>query len=128
MRFYNKRGTAEQWIKKGKQAVKMTRLSCHPPPPGLKSKIGHDEADAGKHANTVEKPPSGSDADKTRRYWARGRVSSDSKLGGNVRLPNYCGQCEAASAGKWKSHFNAFSLKHLWSPGTVWRKNFADGL
>ena len=26
---YNKRGTAEQWIKEGKQAVKMTRLSCH---------------------------------------------------------------------------------------------------
>ncbi len=28
-RFYNKRGTAEQWIKEAKQAVKMTRLSCH---------------------------------------------------------------------------------------------------
>jgi hypothetical protein len=28
-RFHNKRGTAEQWIKEGKQAVKMTRLSCH---------------------------------------------------------------------------------------------------
>ena len=28
-RVYNKRGTAEQWIKEGKQAVKMTRLSCH---------------------------------------------------------------------------------------------------
>jgi len=27
--FYNKRGTAEQWIKEGKQVVKMTRLSCH---------------------------------------------------------------------------------------------------
>jgi hypothetical protein len=27
--FYNKRGTAEQWIKEGKQAVKMSRLSCH---------------------------------------------------------------------------------------------------
>jgi hypothetical protein len=27
--FYNKRGTAEQWTKEGKQAVKMTRLSCH---------------------------------------------------------------------------------------------------
>jgi hypothetical protein len=27
--FYNKRGTAEHWIKEGKQAVKMTRLSCH---------------------------------------------------------------------------------------------------
>ena len=26
--FYNKRGTAERWIKEGKQAVKMTRLSC----------------------------------------------------------------------------------------------------
>ena len=29
VRFYNKRGTAEQWIKEGKQAVKMTRLSCY---------------------------------------------------------------------------------------------------
>ena len=29
VRFYNKRGIAEQWIKEGKQAVKMTRLSCH---------------------------------------------------------------------------------------------------
>src|SRR5271169_2323065 len=29
VRFYNKRGTAEQWIKEEKQAVKMTRLSCH---------------------------------------------------------------------------------------------------
>src|SRR5664280_1933899 len=27
--FSNQRGTAEQWIKEGKQAVKMTRLSCH---------------------------------------------------------------------------------------------------
>ncbi len=27
VRFYNKRGTTEQWIKEGKQAVKMTRLS-----------------------------------------------------------------------------------------------------
>ena len=29
MRFYNERGTAEQWIKEGKQTVKVTRLSCH---------------------------------------------------------------------------------------------------
>ena len=29
VRFYNKRGTAEQWIKEGKQTAKMTRLSCH---------------------------------------------------------------------------------------------------
>jgi hypothetical protein len=29
VRFYNKRGTAEQWIKEGKQAVKISRLSCH---------------------------------------------------------------------------------------------------
>lgn len=27
--FYNKRGTAEQWIKEGKQATSWTRLSCH---------------------------------------------------------------------------------------------------
>src|SRR5262249_26184774 len=26
--FYNGRGTAEQWIKEGKNAVKWTRLSC----------------------------------------------------------------------------------------------------
>jgi hypothetical protein len=25
----NKRGTPEQWIKEGKQAAKITRLSCH---------------------------------------------------------------------------------------------------
>jgi hypothetical protein len=30
VRFYNERGTAEQWIREGKQAVKMMRLSCHP--------------------------------------------------------------------------------------------------
>ncbi len=29
VRFYNKRGTAEQWIKEGKQVVKLTRLACH---------------------------------------------------------------------------------------------------
>jgi hypothetical protein len=29
VRFYNKRGRAEQWIKEAKQAVAMTRLSCH---------------------------------------------------------------------------------------------------
>jgi hypothetical protein len=29
VRFYNKRGSAEQWIKEDKQVVKMTRLSCH---------------------------------------------------------------------------------------------------
>jgi hypothetical protein len=28
VRFYNARGTAEQWIKKGKNAVKWTKLSC----------------------------------------------------------------------------------------------------
>ncbi len=28
VRFYNQRGTAEQWIKEGKNAVKWTRLSC----------------------------------------------------------------------------------------------------
>jgi len=28
VRFYNKRGTAEQWIKEGKGAIKWTRLSC----------------------------------------------------------------------------------------------------
>jgi hypothetical protein len=27
--FYNQRGTAEQWIKEGKQATHWTRLSCH---------------------------------------------------------------------------------------------------
>ena len=29
VRFYNKRGTTEQWIKEGKQAAHWTRLSCH---------------------------------------------------------------------------------------------------
>ena len=29
VRFYNKRGTAEHWIKEGKQAAHWTRLSCH---------------------------------------------------------------------------------------------------
>ncbi len=29
VRFYNKRGTAEQWIKEGKLAVSWTRLPCH---------------------------------------------------------------------------------------------------
>jgi hypothetical protein len=29
VRFDNKRGTAEQWIKEGKQAAPWTRLSCH---------------------------------------------------------------------------------------------------
>ncbi len=28
-KFYNGRGTAEQWIKEGKQALRWTRLSCH---------------------------------------------------------------------------------------------------
>ena len=29
VKFYNKRGTAEQWIKEGKYALNRTRLSCH---------------------------------------------------------------------------------------------------
>ena len=29
VRFYNHRGTAEQWIKEGKHAIHWTRLSCH---------------------------------------------------------------------------------------------------
>lgn len=29
VQFYNKRGTAEQWIKEGKNAICWTRLSCH---------------------------------------------------------------------------------------------------
>jgi hypothetical protein len=29
VRFYNQRGTSEQWIKEGKNAVNWTRLSCH---------------------------------------------------------------------------------------------------
>ncbi len=28
-KFYQGRGTAEQWIKEGKNAIKWTRLSCH---------------------------------------------------------------------------------------------------
>ena len=30
MKFYNGRGTAEQWIKEGKNAIRWTRLSCLP--------------------------------------------------------------------------------------------------
>lgn len=29
VRFYNQRGTAEQWIEEGKEALHWTRLSCH---------------------------------------------------------------------------------------------------
>ncbi len=29
VRFYNRRGTAEQWVKEGKEATHWTRLSCH---------------------------------------------------------------------------------------------------
>jgi hypothetical protein len=29
VKFYNKRGTAEQWIREGKYAINWTRLSCH---------------------------------------------------------------------------------------------------
>ena len=29
VQFYNGRGTAEQWIKEGKNAVKWARMSCH---------------------------------------------------------------------------------------------------
>jgi len=29
VKFYNKRGTAEQWIKEGKHALNWMRLSCH---------------------------------------------------------------------------------------------------
>jgi hypothetical protein len=29
VRFYHRRGTAEQWIKEGKAATHWTRLSCH---------------------------------------------------------------------------------------------------
>jgi len=29
VKFHNKRGTAEQWIKEGKYALNWTRLSCH---------------------------------------------------------------------------------------------------
>ncbi len=29
VRFYNGRGTAEQWVKEGKYALNWTRLSCH---------------------------------------------------------------------------------------------------
>jgi hypothetical protein len=32
VKFYNSRGTAEQWIKEGKHALRCTRLSCHARP------------------------------------------------------------------------------------------------
>jgi hypothetical protein len=31
--FYNQRGTAEQWIEQGKNAINWTGLSCHSPMP-----------------------------------------------------------------------------------------------
>jgi hypothetical protein len=49
VRFYTKRGTAGQWIKEGKQAVKMTRLSCHrcwaDPAGGIAEAAGNREID-----------------------------------------------------------------------------------
>jgi len=39
IRFYNQRGTAEQHIKEGKQAINWTRLSCKAL---MKSAAGHD--------------------------------------------------------------------------------------
>jgi len=47
--FYNKRGTAEQWIKEGKQAVKMTRqaagrLHPHAVPPAAEWRAGPSTA------------------------------------------------------------------------------------
>jgi hypothetical protein len=53
VRFYNKRGTAEQWIKEGKQAGKMTRLAdAGREPP--------DEATVREHG-TADRCPGGSD-------------------------------------------------------------------
>jgi len=40
--FYNKRGTAQQWIREGKQAVKMTRLSCITPIAGGRHEMIHE--------------------------------------------------------------------------------------
>ena len=37
VKFYNKRGTAEQWIKEGKYALNWTKLSCHE----ILERIGH---------------------------------------------------------------------------------------
>ncbi len=42
MAFYNRRGTAEQWIKEGKHAIKWTRLSCR--------KFRHNEVRLQLHA------------------------------------------------------------------------------
>jgi hypothetical protein len=39
IRFYNQRGTAEQYIKEGKQAINWTRLSCNDCDP-VKSRVG----------------------------------------------------------------------------------------
>jgi hypothetical protein len=44
VRFYNKRGTAEQWKKEGKQAVKMTRVSRH----RFRAKAGRDRLQPGQ--------------------------------------------------------------------------------
>ncbi|MBM4109326.1 MAG: hypothetical protein FJ255_11065, partial [Phycisphaerae bacterium] len=65
VRFYNGRGTAEQWIKEGKNAVKWTRLSCHDfadnharlqlfaPPPGAQPRELPSSAGAARGRGTL---------------------------------------------------------------------------
>ena len=40
-KFYNQRGTAEQWIKEGKNAINWTRLSCCIAPGSLDTSLSH---------------------------------------------------------------------------------------
>ncbi len=57
VKFYNGRGTAEQWIKEGKNALRWTRLSCRPfrrsAPPASRARLQHRELRA--HAGFAQR-------------------------------------------------------------------------
>jgi hypothetical protein len=61
VRFYNRRGTAGQWIKEGKNAVKWTKLSCFGTSVGEKSLMPWPQkppergGEVGQNGKTVDK-------------------------------------------------------------------------
>src|SRR5438876_1828530 len=68
VRFYNQRGTAEQWIKEGKEATHWTRLSCHPQPRQSAASAGL----AGRHPELVpHEPPAAPVQDRRAPHSAR---------------------------------------------------------
>ena len=90
--FYNGRGTAEQWIKEGKNAAKWTRLSCqsfaaNAVRPQLHALAYHlanflgTLAPAGRHREMVADQPEG----KARREACRPRALHDLPDGGGRR-------------------------------------------